>query len=291
MDRTTFADTHREGGHVAVSTLRSTVRLNNGTRMPMLGLGCIETETGNETQHAVETAIEIGYRFIDTASVYENEADVGKALRHAAVPRQDIFLSTKVWNSDQGYSETLRAFDRSLEQLGVDYVDLYSLHWPLIRLRAESWRAIVRLVEEGRCRAAGVCNYAIRHLRELLQESDLVPVTNQVEFNPFLNQNALRDWCRHRDIQLITHSPLARGARSKDRRVAEIAGRYGKSAQQLLLRWALQRGLAVLTRVTSPEEVRAHADVFDFDISLRDMDSLDSLNENLRVGWDPTNAP
>jgi diketogulonate reductase-like aldo/keto reductase len=267
------------------------VRLNNGFRMPMLGLGCVSTETGRETQLSVEHALSVGYRMIDTASVYENEADVGDALRNASIPRHDIFLATKVWNSDQGYDETLRAFDRSLQLLGVEYVDLYSLHWPLIRLRRESWRAVLRLVNEGRCKAAGVCNYAIRHLKELLTDARVAPVANQVEFNPFLHQRLLHEWCRQRDIQVVTHSPLARGARRKDSRVQEMAARYGKSSEQVLIRWSLQRGVAVLTRSTKPEEISSHADVFDFDLSLRDMDTLDNLNENLRVGWDPTKSP
>jgi methylglyoxal/glyoxal reductase len=259
--------------------------------MPMLGLGCIGTDTGAETRRSVEAALEAGYRMIDTASVYENEEDVGEALRNATIPRHDIFLSTKVWNSDQGYDETLRAFDRSLELLKVDYVDLYSLHWPLIRLRMESWKAVRRLVSEGRCKAAGVCNYAVRHLKELWTDGREMPVVNQVEFNPYLNQHRLYEWCRQYDIQLVTHSPLARGIRRKDRNVKEIAERYGKSSEQVLIRWALQRGVAVLTRTTDPALVVAHADVFDFDISLRDMDALDNLNENLRVGWDPTKSP
>ena len=276
---------------MAVSSIRSTVRLNNGSRMPMLGLGCVSTDTGSETQRAVEAALEAGYRMIDTASVYENESEVGHALRSMSMPRQDVFLSTKVWNSDQGYDETLRAFDRSLQLLKVDYVDLYSLHWPLIRLRMESWRAIRRLVSEGRCKAAGVCNYAIRHLKELWTEAREAPVVNQVEFNPYLNQHRLLEWCRQYNIQLVTHSPLARGIRRKDRNVREIADRYGKSPGQILIRWALQRGVGVLTRATDPTTIRDHADVFDFEISLRDTDTLDNLNENLRVGWDPTKSP
>ncbi len=276
---------------MAVATLRSTVRLNCGARMPMFGLGCTPTERGGETVRAVGAALAAGYRLIDTASVYENEADVGRALRSTAIPRADIFLSTKVWNSDLGYDRTLAAFDRSLELLGVEYVDLYLIHWPLIRLRRESWRALGKLLEDGRCRAIGVSNFAIRHLEEIVSETGSVPAVNQVEFNPFLNQRRLHEWCRRKDILLQTHTPLSRHLRRRARHLHEMAERYGKSISQLMVRWALQKGVGVLVRTLDPAEIAEQADVFDFEISLRDIDTMDSLHANLRVGWDPTNAP
>ena len=276
---------------MAVSTLRSTVRLQSGTRMPMFGLGCTPTARGDETVRAVETALATGYRLIDTASVYNNEADIGRALRQATVPRPDVFLATKVWNSDLGYDRTLSAFDRSLELLSVEYIDLYLIHWPLIRLRKESWRALGRLLEDGRCRAIGVSNFAIRHLEEIISETGSVPAVNQVEFNPFLNQRRLHEWCRRKDILLQTHTPLSRSLRRRARALREIADQYGKSTSQLMVRWALQKGVGVLVRSLDPVEITEQADVFDFEISLPDIDAMDSLHANLRVGWDPTNAP
>lgn len=257
----------------------------------MFGLGCTSPGEAESTLVAVLAALEAGYRLIDTASVYENEAEVGRALRAASIPRADVFLTTKVWNSDLGYERTLAAFDHSLELLGVEYVDLYLIHWPLIRLRRESWRALQRLLDEGRCRAIGVSNFAIKHIEEITGETGVSPAVNQVEFNPFLNQRRLHEWCRRKDILLQTHTPISRQTRRRERKIDEIAGPYGKSAAQVLIRWALQKDVAVLVRSLDPVEIAAQADVFDFELSLRDVDAMDSLHENLRVGWDPTNAP
>lgn len=276
---------------MAVATLRSTVRLTNGVRIPMFGLGCVPAEHDGQTEAAVRTAVEAGYRLIDTASVYENESAVGRALKSVAVPRHDLFIATKVWNSDLGYDRTMAAFDRSLEALQTDYIDLYLIHWPLIRLRRESWRALNRLLDEGRCRAIGVSNFAIKHLEEIIDETGVAPAVNQVEFNPFLNQRRLHEWCRRKEILLQTHTPLPRHRRRRERLLRDLAEPYGKNASQLLIRWALQRDVAVLVRSIDPEEIVALADVFDFEISLRDLDTMDSMHENLRVGWDPTTAP
>lgn len=276
---------------MAISSPRSTVRLNNGVRMPMFGLGCTRPGEDDDSERAVLAALEAGYRLIDTASVYENEAEVGRALRSASIPRDDVFLATKVWNSDLGYERTLEAFDRSLESLQVEYIDLYMIHFPLIRLRRESWRALGELLEGGRCRAIGVSNFAIKHIEEIVEETGVLPAVNQVEFNPFLNQRRLHEWCRRKDILLQTHTPVSKQTRRRERRISEIAEPYGKSASQLLLRWALQHGVGVLVRSLDPQEIAEQADIFDFEISLRDVDAMDSLHENLRVGWDPTTAP
>ncbi len=276
---------------MAISSPRSTVRLNNGVRMPMFGLGCTQPDEGDDTERAVLAALEAGYRLIDTASVYENEADVGRALRSASIPRDDVFLATKVWNSDLGYERTLAAFERSLELLQVEYIDLYMIHFPLIRLRRESWRALESLLDTGRCRAIGVSNFAIKHIEEIAADSDVMPAVNQVEFNPFLNQRRLHEWCRRKDILMQTHTPVSKQTRRRERRLTEIAEPYGKSAAQLLLRWSLQKGVGVLVRSLDPDEIAEQADIFDFEISLRDVDTMDSLHENLRLGWDPTSAP
>ncbi len=257
----------------------------------MFGLGCRRAESNDDTTRSVEAALAAGCRLIDTASVYENEAAIGRALKASSVPRHDFFVTTKVWNSDQGYDRTITAFESSLNALSLEYVDLYLLHWPMIRLRTESWRALVHLAGIGRCRAIGVCNFTIRHLEEIIKDTDVVPAVNQVEFNPYLNQAGLLRWCSSHEIQLVTNNPIPRGSRLRDPRLLEIAGHYGKSPSQILLRWNIQKGVTVLTRATNPEQITEHADVFDFEISLKDMDSLSNFHENLRVGWDPTKAP
>ena len=276
---------------MAVAGPRSSVRLNNGVRIPMFGLGCVQADEPGDTERAVTTALESGYRLIDTASVYENEAEVGRALQASALPREDIFVSTKVWNSDLGYESTLEAFNRSLDLLQVDYVDLYMIHWPLIRLRRESWRALIRLMEDGRCRSIGVSNFAIKHLHEIITESGVVPAVNQVEFHPFLNQRRLHEWCRRRDILMQTHTPVSRLSGRRGKALEEIAEHYRKEPSQLLVRWALQQGVGVLVRSNEPDQIRLQADVFDFEISLRDLDAMNAMHQNLRVRWDPTNAP
>ena len=276
---------------MAVATPRSTVRLNSGARMPMLGLGCTPTDRPPRTVDAVVAAIESGYRHVDTASVYENEADVGRALRRVSIPRADVFLTTKVWNSDLGYDRTLAAFDRSLELLDVEYVDLYLIHWPLIRLRKESWKALGKLAADGRCRAIGVSNFAIKHLDEIIGETGNLPAVNQVEFNPCVNQRRLHEWCRRKDILLQTHTPIATHPRRSVKKLAEIASRYRKSPAQLMVRWALQKGVAALVRALDPVEIAEQADVFDFEISLPDIDAMDKLHSNSRVRWNPNSAP
>ncbi len=259
--------------------------------MPVSGLGCRRSESDDDTARSVGAALAAGYRLIDTASVYENEMAIGRALKDASVPRHDLFITTKVWNSDQGYDRTTAAFESSLDALGLEYLDLYVLHWPMIRLRTESWRALAHLAETDRCRAIGVCNFTIRHLEEIINDTGVVPAVNQVEFNPYLNQAGLLRWCSNHEIQLVTNNPIPQGSRLRDPRLVEIAGHYGKSSSQILLRWDIQKGVTVLTRATDPERITEHADIFDFEISLKDMDSLNSFHENLRVGWDPTKAP
>lgn len=258
--------------------------------MPMFGLSCRHTDDEHDVRHLVESALVAGYRRFDTASVYENEEAIGAAIAESSIPRADIFVSTKVWNSDQGYERTLEAFEQSLERLGLDYVDLYMLHWPMIRLRTESWRALARIAETNRCRSIGVCNFTIRHIEDIARDG-VYPSVNQVEFNPYLNQNGLLRWCANHDIQLVTSNPFAKGNRLRDPKLLEIASHYGKSPAQVLLRWAVQKGVAVLTRAKQASEIEEHVAVFDFEISLRDMDLLNGLHENLRTAWDPTKAP
>ena len=271
-------------------TIASTSKLNSGVEMPLLGLGVYQTSPGRATEEAVKFALKIGYRHIDTASLYGNEESVGRAVRESGVPREQVFVTTKLWNSDHGYEAALRAFEKSQRRLGLDYVDLYLIHWPVSQLRDESWRALVELQRRGSCRAIGVSNYTVRHLDELLGGSSVVPDIDQVEFNPFLYQEELLRYCKDKRIQLEAYSPLTRGQRLRDPVVLEVARNYSKRPAQILIRWSLQHGLVVIPKSARPERIRENSEVFDFEISTADMSRLDSLGENLHMDWDPTDA-
>ncbi|UCE42189.1 MAG: aldo/keto reductase [Candidatus Aminicenantes bacterium] len=264
------------------------VVLNNGIEMPVFGLGTYLSGTSQETQEIVLHALEIGYRHIDTARFYGNERDIGIAIKKSGIPRDEIFVTTKLWNSDHGFNRALEAFEESLEDLGLDYVDLYLIHWPVQGLRNESWRALEKLQVEGKCRAIGVSNYTIGHLKELLDISPVMPAVNQVEFSPFLYQKDLLEFCRSNNIQFESYSPLTKGHMLDDPRLSEIAQEYAKSVAQILIRWTLQKGVIVIPKSSRKERIRENADVFDFVITPEDMDRLDALHENLRVSWDPT---
>jgi diketogulonate reductase-like aldo/keto reductase len=267
------------------------VKLNQGVEMPIFGLGTYQTRRGKETQKAVTYALEAGYRLVDTASMYGNEKDVGEAVGKSGMPREEIFITTKLWNSDHGYNKTLAAFEESLKKLGLSYVDLYLIHWPVEGLRKESWRALERLLKEGKCRAIGVSNYMIWHLKELLESSSTVPAVNQVEFSPYLYQKELLEFCRRHDIQLEAYSPLTKGHKLNDPKLKEVALKYSKSPAQILIRWALQKQVMVIPKSSRREGILENADVFDFEISDEDMKLLDSFNQNLRTSWDPSTAP
>ncbi|TMI48878.1 aldo/keto reductase [Candidatus Bathyarchaeota archaeon] len=276
---------------VANLTINSTVRLNNQVQMPILGLGVYQTPPGRVTQNAVKYALTVGYRHIDTARIYGNEADVGEAIRESGVPRKDLFVTTKLWNSDQGYDSTLRACEASLKRIGLDYLDLYLIHFPVSETRGESWKAMETLLEKGKCRSIGVSNFTIGHLEELLGEYEVTPAVNQVEFHPFLYQKELLEYCQTKGIQVEAYSPLARGERFKHPRIISLATKYSKTPAQLMIRWGIQQRLVVIPKSTREERIRENSQVFDFDISDDDMRSLDSLNEGLRLNWDPTNVP
>src|SRR3989442_427476 len=271
--------------------IRSTVKLNNNVQMPILGLGVYQTPPGRVTQNSVKSALELGYRHVDTARIYSNEADVGEAVRESGIPREDLFVTTKLWNSDQGYDSALRACESSLKRLGLEYLDLYLVHFPVPDVRKESWRAMETLFKKGRCRAIGVSNFTIRHLEELTEESDVIPSVNQVEFHPFLYQKELLDYCQGKRIQVEAYSPLARGERLKHSRIIFLAKKYSKTPAQLMIRWGIQHGDVVIPKSTREDRIRENSQVFDFDISDDDMMSLDSLNEDLRLNWDPTSVP
>ena len=271
--------------------INTKVTLNNGIEMPLLGLGTYMTRSGRETENVVLWALDAGYRLIDTASLYENERFIGKALKKSGVPREEVFVTTKLWNDDHGYGRALAAFQESLGKLGLDYIDLYLIHWPVERLRGDSWRALETVLADGKCRAIGVSNYTIGHLEELLESSSTVPAVNQVEFSPYLFQRDLLDFCRAHNIQLDAYSPLTRGRRLGDRKLAHIAERYGKSPAQVLIRWALQHEVVVIPKSSRMDRIQENTGVFDFSISPEDMERLDSFDEDLHTDWDPTGAP
>lgn len=267
------------------------IRLNNGVEMPLLGLGVYQSRPGPETRHAVATALEAGYRLIDTAAMYENEGDVGAAIRESGVPREQVFVTSKLWNDDHGYERALRAFQDTLRKLGTTYVDLYLIHWPGPGLREETWRALEHLQAEGLSRAIGVSNYTVDHLVEMLGYARVPPAVNQVEFHPFMYQRELLAWMRARDITLEAYRPLVRARKMDDPTITAIARTHGKSAAQVLLRWSLQHGAIVIPKSVHLERICENLDVFDFSLTDDEMTVLDALDEGLRTAWDPSRVP
>ena len=269
----------------------SRVKLNNGINMPYFGLGVYLADVGSEVQNAMRHALKVGYRLFDTASFYGNEADVGKVVKENMIPRDEIFVTTKLWNSDHGYDRTIKAYQESLDLMGLETIDLYLIHWPVEGLRKESWRALETICEEGRCRAIGVSNYTIWHLEELLSHAKIVPTVNQVEFSPFLFQRDLLDFCRKNRIQLEAYSPLTRGTKFNHPVLNKIAAKYQKSSAQILIRWVLEHDVVVIPKSSNPDRIRENAEIFDFKIDSEDMSQLDDLDEDYRISWNPSNVP
>jgi diketogulonate reductase-like aldo/keto reductase len=271
--------------------IRSTLSLNNGVAMPRLGLGVWQTARGSVTREAVAAALAAGYRAIDTARIYGNEAEVGEALRGSGLPRAEWFITTKLWNDDQGYDRALRAFDASAKKLGLEQIDLYLIHWPVSEARRESWRALEKLYADKRVRAIGVSNYTVAHLERLLGECSVRPAVNQVELHPFLAQRALRDFCKREKIAVEAYSPLTRGERLADPRIAAVAKKHGRSPAQILIRWALESDLLVIPKSATPARIRENGGVFDFALDEGDRAALDGLDEEARTCWDPSKVP
>ncbi|MGB7706210.1 MAG: aldo/keto reductase [Nitrososphaeraceae archaeon] len=264
-------------------TLQSRATLNNGVEIPRLGLGVYQTPIGETTLQAVRYALKVGYRHIDTAWLYGNEGDVGRAVVESGIPREDVFLTTKVWNSDQGYDLTLRAYEKSLRRLALSYIDLYLIHWPVEGMGKDTWKAMIQILRAGKVRAIGVSNYDIFQVQEILQNFDVAPSVNQVEFHPFLFQEELLQFCNDNSIQLEAYSPLTRGKKLNHPALRGLEQKYSKTSAQILIRWSLQHNLVVIPKSTHQNRIRENSQVFDFQLEEKDMKLLDSLNEDFHA--------
>ena len=263
------------------------IMLANGIEIPQLGLGVYKMANPEETVEAITYAIKAGYRAVDTATVYENEKETGEAIRHSDVPRKDLFITSKVWNTDQGYDETLRAFEASLEKLGLDYLDLYLTHWPVKDSYVDTYRAIERLYDEKLIRATGVSNHHAHHLEKVLVKANTPPMVNQIEVHPRLTQEPLRRFCKEHNIAVTSWSPLARGGLLSEPMLQHIGNKYGKTAAQVIIRWHLQSDLIVIPKSVTPERIAENINVADFELTPSDKKDIDALNLNERSGSNP----
>ncbi|WP_031405556.1 aldo/keto reductase [Geobacillus vulcani] len=269
--------------------LQDCATLHNGVKMPWVGLGVYKVKEGEEVRSAVRTALEVGYRHVDTAAFYENEEGVGQAIRESGIPREQVFVTTKVWNTDQGYETTLKAFDKSLKKLGFDYVDLYLVHWPVKGKYKETYKALEKLYKDGYVRAIGVSNFQIHHLQDVLADCEIKPMVNQVEYHPRLTQKELHAFCQENGIQLEAWSPLMRGEILNEPTIVDIGRKYGKTPAQVVLRWDLQHRVVTIPKSVTPARIKENADLFDFSLTDEEMKQIDALNLNKRVGPDPDN--
>jgi diketogulonate reductase-like aldo/keto reductase len=272
-----------------LTDLKGTFTLHNGVEMPYFGLGVYLSEEGKEVTNAVKWALEEGYRHIDTASIYGNEEGVGLGIKESSVDRKDIFVVSKVWNSDQGYDSTIKAYEASLERLNLDYLDLYLVHWPVNGKYKETWRAMEYLYEHRGVRAIGVSNFMQHHLEELLSASKIIPMVNQMEFHPYLVQQELIDFCNKNTIQYEAWSPLMQGHIFELEVMKGLAAKYQKTIAQIVLRWDLQKGVITIPKSSKKERIIANADIFDFELTLEDVHLLDRLDRSKRFGPDPNN--
>lgn len=268
-------------------TITSTKKLHNGIEMPRFGLGVYKMDDPEEAFNAIKKALDTGYIAVDTASYYQNEQQVGEALRASGKRREEVFITSKVWNTDQGYDETLRAFETTLTALNTDYLDLYLTHWPVPDKFPETYRAIERLYDEKLIQATGVSNHEIHHLEKLFATANIKPMVNQIELHPYLSQVELRTFCKENDIAVTAWSPLGRGRVLQDETIAAIGAKYGKSAAQIIIRWHLQGDHIVIPKSVTPSRIEANANVFDFELTEEDMATIDTLNRKERFGSHP----
>ncbi|MFB5269076.1 aldo/keto reductase [Paenibacillus enshidis] len=261
--------------------------LNNGVEMPCLGLGLAKIKKTEQIDDIVRNALTTGYRSLDTAEIYGNEMLVGQAVKRYGIPRRELFITTKLWNKNATYDRTIAACELSLQRLGMDYIDLYLIHWPIKGQYQEVWEAFIELQKQGKVRAIGVCSFQIHHLQELLSASNIIPAINQVEFHPLLTQEPLLAFCKKHHIQVEAWSPLMQGNFRFIPKLSEIALLYGKSVPQIILRWNLQKGVITIPKSTRSEHLTENTDIFDFHLSQEHMLAIDALNLNQRFGEDP----
>jgi diketogulonate reductase-like aldo/keto reductase len=272
-----------------ITDIKGTVTLSNGVAMPYFGLGVFEAAEGSETVQAIHWALEAGYRHIDTASMYMNERSVGEAVRTSGLKREEIFITTKVWNSDQGFQRTMDAFHKSMDLLQSDYIDLYLIHWPVHNKYLDTWEALEEIYEKKLARAIGVSNFNIHHLEDFVNRRGLIPMINQVEFHPYLAQPELLKYCRRQSIQFEAWSPIIRGRVNTIPLLVEIGKKYGKSPVQVVLRWDLQKGVITIPKSVKRDRIISNAGIFDFELTEEDIRSIDGLDKHSRLGADPDN--
>jgi len=265
--------------------------MNDGYKIPVVGLGTWKSEPGPATYNAVLDSIKAGYRHIDTARAYDNESDVGRAVKDSDIDRSELFITTKLWNKDQGYDAAIEACEKSLSRLGCDYIDLYLIHWPLKDKRNESWKAFIELKDKGLCKSIGVSNFTMDNLKELEDKFGILPAVNQVEFHPYHYQKELLEYCNSKNILIEAYSPLVHAKRMDEPRLVSISEEISKTPAQVLIRWAMQRGMVVLPKSVNENRIIENFSVFDFEISDSLMKRLDDLNERFVTCWDPHNPP
>lgn len=263
------------------------VQLNNGISMPALGLGVYAPEQQQEVGQAVEAALAVGYRLFDAAAIYGNEKEVGEALRQGGVSRNELFVTSKVWMDDMGFDSTMRAFEKSLQDLSLDYMDLYLIHWPKDQHRKETWKALESLYDQGVVKSIGVSNYYQKHLQELFVYANVCPAVNQIELSPFCYLPDELDFCKQNNIQLEGYAPVVRGQKKDHPVLMDIARKYGKSTYQILIRWVIEQGAVTIPKSIHPERMIENAEVFDFALDADDLARMSVLYDNTRVAWDP----
>jgi diketogulonate reductase-like aldo/keto reductase len=272
-----------------ISDIRGSFQLHNEVEMPYLGLGVFQSKDGEEVINAIHKAFDVGYRHIDTAAIYRNERGVGEAIKSSGLHREEVFLTSKLWNGNQGYDSALKALEASLERLGTDYLDLYLIHWPVKGKYKDSWKALEDAYKKGKVRAIGVSNFLQHHLEDLLSEVKIVPMVNQLEFHPYLVQQSLLDYCKKHGIQFEAWSPIMKGKVKDIPLMDTLAKKYNKTPYQIVLRWDLQKGVVTIPKSVNEKRIKQNADIFDFIISDEDMETIDALDKHERIGPDPDN--
>ncbi|MDQ0160266.1 aldo/keto reductase [Alkalibacillus salilacus] len=270
-----------------LNNIQATKTLNDGVKMPGYGLGVYKVWEDDEASQSVQTAIQHGYRLIDTASFYDNEVGVGQGIKESGVNRDDLFITTKVWNDEQGYDHTLRAFEASMNRLELDYLDLYLVHWPVKNYYRDTWKAMERLVDEGLIRSIGVSNFKQRHLEDLMTTANVKPTVNQVEYHPHLQQHDVKAFCEQESIQLEAWSPLKRGDLFDDETIQQVAQKHGKTPAQVILRWDVDTNVITIPKSVKEHRIVENSDIFDFQLDKADLDAIKALNRDERVGPNP----